>query len=1407
MPDITWYHGTKKIKDGKRHKIQQQSKGADTYLLSLEIRDPVAEDGGNYRCNAINDLGESNANIALNFQGAENEKGEGLAPEFLEKPKIIPKEGGKLIIMQCKVKAKPAPKITWYQGTKLVKETNRVQAKVIEGAGDEFTVSLEVRDPSKDDGGAYKCHMINEHGELNANLNLDIQAEKPPAGEAPTFVEKPKIIPEDGGNRIIMECKVRASPKPDIKWTCDGADVRESTRIKQTIKQDKDVYHIKLELKNLEFTDAGLYKCNVKNVHGESNANLTLNIELAPVIKEKPKIIKKEIHKKVVIECRVASVSKPTCTWFKESSMVSESSKHTVRITEVTKGEFAVALEIDKPTGEDKGNYKMVAKNEKGEITSTAVQVDIEEEKKEEKKKPTGEKPKIVQGLKSITVESGKSAEFTCKIESKTKTTVTWYKGTQVIKESKEVKMSFDGSVASMTIVQTTTTSSGSYKVEFVNEFGKAESSAELNVEEKKKVEEKKEEKKEEKEVEKKEEKIEKKEEKKEEKVEKKVEKKEEKKVEKKEEKKVEKKEEKIEKKETLKVEKKEEVKVEKKEQKVEKKESLKVEKKEEKKVEEKKVTKQEATKKAAVPAISVEETPEPKGKMPQVPVVIKEPSPEPGSRKGSTDVSAGFGRRGSYVDVPSPGGSRRGSIIIADEKGIVVDETGKTKKLRPGEVLEVQTQKRRRSIDVRRVSVSELQEMIDKPCSPLRPIPETEKCAPSIIDFQQNYSAVEGATAYLSFQVEGNPAPQFHFYKGISEIFEGGRYKIFTDGNSNTVALCIRKAKAQDEGKYKIVAYNEVGEDSQEVSLFVSDESGMDFRAMLKKRQYAKWKEDQQDPDWNLKPPEKERRPSLRETKKKDEFVKPLVDSRAKEGKDKKLRLEAVFSKMNVKAKWYKGKEELFLGKKYHMQSEGDLHVLVINNPTVEDSGRYKIECMGISSSCIVEVDEPDPVYKFVKKLPDTTEAYTTKDVVLECAVNDYKAIVTWYKDGQKIEASDKYVIEADPLGRKLLKIVDLKINDSGQYLCKINAEEKTETKLVVTEQQFKFTKPLKSIRVTENQEVKLECELDDWEGKVQWFKNDKELKPDPVIEQVAEIRRRKLVFKGVRLSDEGKYTCKSNADSTVCEMIVEPANKIVKKLKDCTLLERSKGVLEVEMLDKKAPVEWFKNGEPIIPTDRVHIKMYDDGKHHLIFTTLQMDDAGEYTCQAKDLKTSCKLTVEQAERAPVIKLEKFDFVGDAGKPYTIEVPYEIIGTRTSKAVAKLLRNGQAVTPKEVDIVVKDEKVLITFRKALRGQTGKYHFSLSNSQGEAECVLDVNIQDVPTPPEGPLEVFDVYRDRCKLKWKPCKDTGGMPLKHYVIERQDLGARGGWAEVATTEDTKFDVTDLTPKKEYKFRVR
>lgn len=114
-------------------------------------------------------------------------------------------------------------------------------------------------------------------------------------------------------------------------------------------------------------------------------------------------------------------------------------------------------------------------------------------------------------------------------------------------------------------------------------------------------------------------------------------------------------------------------------------------------------------------------------------------------------------------------------------------------------------------------------------------------------------------STAYITIGVEGNPAPTFKFYKGVSEIIEGGRYKFLTDGDTNSITLCIRKAKPNDEGKYKVVISNIHGDDSAETQLYVSDSSGMDFRAMLRKRKYAKWGEDKKDPDWgDLKETEK---------------------------------------------------------------------------------------------------------------------------------------------------------------------------------------------------------------------------------------------------------------------------------------------------------------------------------------------------------------------------------------------------------------------------------------------------------------------------------------------------------------------------------------------------------------------
>lgn len=391
--------------------------------------------------------------------------------------------------MKCKCKAKPEPIVTWYRGQKEIKEiTNKISIKVNKKQQEEdiYELILEIKDPGAQDGGTYRCHVKNEFGESNANLNLNIEAEPEPEGDGPIFVEKPKIISENNGKLVIMECRVKANPKPTILWTREQTIIKETQKIKIQMIEQNDVYHIKLELQDPQIEDSGLYKCNIKNNLGELNANLTLNIEIIPVIKEKPRLIKVIKKRTVIIECIVASKFQPVCTWFKENTIIRETQRHQVQIEQVREGEFAVKLEINQLKEEDKGAYKLVAQNEKGEATSQIVE--LNEIPPDEDKRV---KPVITQKLTDLILDESKQLDLIISLKSiDKKVKVVWYKNSMAVKESSESTMVFDGTTARLSISNTRVEHSGSYRVVVSNELGQDESQARIIInkkEEKKK--------------------------------------------------------------------------------------------------------------------------------------------------------------------------------------------------------------------------------------------------------------------------------------------------------------------------------------------------------------------------------------------------------------------------------------------------------------------------------------------------------------------------------------------------------------------------------------------------------------------------------------------------------------------------------------------------------------------------------------------------------------------------------------------------------------------------------------------------------------------------------------------------------------------------------------------------------
>lgn len=118
------------------------------------------------------------------------------------------------------------------------------------------------------------------------------------------------------------------------------------------------------------------------------------------------------------------------------------------------------------------------------------------------------------------------------------------------------------------------------------------------------------------------------------------------------------------------------------------------------------------------------------------------------------------------------------------------------------------------------------------------------------------------------------------------------------------------------------------------------------------------------------------------------------------------------------------------------------------------------------------------------------------------------------------------------------------------------------------------------------------------------------------------------------------------------------------------------------------------------------------------------------------------------------------------------------------------------------------DYNTKFTLTDTTRKDTGTYTIRAENDSGFDEAPVEVIILDKPGKPEGPMEVSDVHKEGCKVKWNKPKDDGGLPITGYVVEKQEAGS-GRWVPAGFVDANKLDheITGLEPNKKYNFRVK
>ena len=95
---------------------------------------------------------------------------------------------------------------------------------------------------------------------------------------APRITVKPSLQQLDNGNKLLFQCEIEASPKPEIKWYKENNLINESDRFKSKIvEKNSKTFILNLEIDNLTSDDSGQYKVVAKNFLGEVSASIALN--------------------------------------------------------------------------------------------------------------------------------------------------------------------------------------------------------------------------------------------------------------------------------------------------------------------------------------------------------------------------------------------------------------------------------------------------------------------------------------------------------------------------------------------------------------------------------------------------------------------------------------------------------------------------------------------------------------------------------------------------------------------------------------------------------------------------------------------------------------------------------------------------------------------------------------------------------------------------------------------------------------------------------------------------------------------------------------------------------------------------------------------------------------------------
>ncbi|KAH7982907.1 hypothetical protein HPB52_008091 [Rhipicephalus sanguineus] len=380
--------------------------------------------------------------------------------------------------LECEVSSPEKPTIHWLKDNIPLKRSARVQTSEEEGK-----CKLHINDASSEDSGMYTIIASNSEGTTSCSAPLYVKpalsVSKPdsrptsPGGtilpHAPVFKVRMKDTELLEGTSVRFELVVRGCPEPEVTVYKDGKKLQEDDRVR-VIFESKEVFELVID--HISFEDMGKYTCVAVNSEGkdESSGRITVT---------KDKILFQGLR----ADDSAAEGSgpltpppkSPLFRWFKDGQEFEASERFQVTFDDI---EDTLSLVFQHVTPDDAGLYTCVASTSSGKISCSA---ELTVQGAVIKKAP--EAPTITASLSDVEVNEGASAMLELKVKGYPRPKVTWKHEGKVIEAGGRYRFLFEDEESMTLVIKNTKKSdAGTYSVVAENESGTANTDCRLTV-------------------------------------------------------------------------------------------------------------------------------------------------------------------------------------------------------------------------------------------------------------------------------------------------------------------------------------------------------------------------------------------------------------------------------------------------------------------------------------------------------------------------------------------------------------------------------------------------------------------------------------------------------------------------------------------------------------------------------------------------------------------------------------------------------------------------------------------------------------------------------------------------------------------------------------------------------------